>query len=280
VRQGAEVLLHTFDRDLKVPPGVRKLDARRFAEPEEILSYTQAGKKGAIAAFSNFFRYRVLAEAPGWWFDTDVFCLKDAEAFHELERRSQGLLAGRQDALIINNAAMFIRDVQVAREMGARAVQKAKEYHNSFPWGTLGPQLVTDYIADNPERAVLLPSEAFYPLTYHEVKSLFHPDQAQACRAKSESSYTVHLWNEIIRRHHLPKVLGPCHGSFLEALFDSVPAVGLRPAGLPVDTLEALMRSVKPAGWRGWRAYAMLRKVAKRFPALRRFQRFRESKSD
>ena len=75
---GYAVDLYTYDVNLVVPAGVRVCDAAELISRKEVFVYQAEGfGKGSPSAFSNHFRYRLLAEKGGWWIDTDVVCLSD-----------------------------------------------------------------------------------------------------------------------------------------------------------------------------------------------------------
>jgi hypothetical protein len=148
VRQGLSVRLHTFNLQLAVPEGVSLVDAGLLAHQDEVLAYTQGGHAASIAAFTDIFRYRVLGQEPGWWFDTDVFCLKDALHYAALERQSKGLLIGFEETGKVNGAVMYISDTGLASKLEQLANAKGRQ----FDWGAIGPGLVTDIWQLTPNR--------------------------------------------------------------------------------------------------------------------------------
>jgi len=278
VQRGAEVYLHAFDIAMDAPPGVRKVDAALLAASGEISLYNQRGSTGSPAAFANIFRYRVLGEEPGWWFDTDIFCIKGPEEFELLEKSCTGILVGAQNARTLNNAVMFVRDTRLAKALEERATRKAAASGGSFPWGTLGPQLMTEFAEDNPERVTVLPVEAFYPLSYRELDLLFTPGLISECRRKAERSFALHFWNEILMRHHIPKSLGPCEGSYLEELLDSAGVQGERPPSLPFETFDALKKAFEfPTG--KWELFVIriMRLLRIQYIKLHGFPRFKKT---
>lgn len=236
LKQGIEVNLHTFNRTLQVPPGVVLRDASALARPEEVLAYTQGGHPGSIAAFTDIFRYRVLAVAPGWWFDTDVFCLAHAARYEELQKTSKGLLLGLEEPGKVNGAVLHVSDPALARVLE----QKAEAVGKVFEWGAIGPGLVTQFMQDFPDRVTALEQRHFYPVHYLEVERFFRPDDLAGCLRDCEGAACVHLWNEFLRRWRIPKNILPCEGSYLAHLFAGVGMSVAPMAALPNDTFEAL----------------------------------------
>lgn len=236
VSHGISVRLHTFNLNLLVPEGVSLVDANALAQPEEVLAYTQGGQKGSIAAFTDIFRYRVLAQESGWWFDTDVFCLKDAEHYKTLETQSKGILVGFEEDKKVNGAVMYISDPTIARALEELADAKS----TAFEWGAIGPALVTEYLAAHPEQVTTLAQHYFYPIHYLEMVRFFRPGDKDGCMHDAQDAVCVHLWNEFLRRWRIPKNILPCEGSYLAELFNQVDIRPILPQTLPHDTFEAL----------------------------------------
>lgn len=256
VRHGLSVRLHTFNLQLAVPDGVALVDASALARPDEVLAYTQGGHAASIAAFTDIFRYRVLAQETGWWFDTDVFCLKDASHYGALETQSKGLLIGFEEHEKVNGAVMYISDPALARRLEQLADAKGKQ----FEWGAIGPGLVTEYRAAHPEQVTALAQHYFYPVHYLEVARFFRPEDKAGCERDAQDAVCVHLWNEFLRRWRVPKNMLPCEGSYLADLFSQVDARQLLPQTLPHDTFESL-RYGGEIGRLGHAAIRVIRRV-------------------
>jgi len=236
VRNGIEVRLHTFNLSLPVPEGVRLIDAGLLAKVEEVTAFNQGGHKASIAAFTDIFRYRVLGREPGWWFDTDVFCLKGPDHYRALEEQSRGLLVGFEEKEKVNGAVMYVSDTAIARELEQRANAKGLD----FEWGAIGPGLVTEFLAEQPGKVTTLSEKYFYPVHYLETVRFFRPEEKAGCERDAADAVCVHLWNEFLRRWRVPKNILPCEGSYLASLFAKVDAPVRMPPALPLDTLESL----------------------------------------
>ncbi|MGH8618831.1 MAG: hypothetical protein ACREUW_14155 [Burkholderiales bacterium] len=259
VQQGIAVNLHTFNHALKVPQGVTLRDAAVLARPEEVLAYTQGGHAQSIAAFTDIFRYRVLSRAPGWWFDTDVFCLAPAQRYAELQTLSKGLLLGLEEAGKVNGAVLYVSDPALAQDLERRAEAIGKV----FEWGAIGPGLVTKFMQAFPDRVTALDRQYFYPIHYLEVERFFRPEDCTGSLAACEGAVCVHLWNEFLRRWRIPKNLLPCEGSYLAGLFAGVGVSVAPSAALPNDTFEALRHNgeIGRVGHKALRVVRGLKKV-------------------
>ncbi len=236
VLQGAKVTLHTFNLDLQVPQGVRLRDASNLASIDEVHAYTQEGHKGSVAAFSDIIRYRILADQPGWWFDTDVFCLQPASRFLELQKTCPGLLVGYESPKTTNGAVMCINDPSVARALSAMAEAKGKV----FRWGVIGPKLIAEYAGIHPQRVRIVDQSHFYPVPLDSAGDMFLPESADACGMACRDSLSIHLWNEYLRRMHVPKSLKPPVGSYLARLFSTVEVRVDPDASMTTDTYRGL----------------------------------------
>jgi hypothetical protein len=233
---GLTTRLYSFDPKIEVPQGVEVMDASALAQESEVFAYTQGGKKGSIAAFSDVFRYRLLQLAPGWWFDTDIYCLQGPESFLALERTSRGILIGEQGRNDLNAAVLYISDTDIARELEQQAVAKG----HVFGWGAIGPDLVRKYVAANPERATVVGPSAFYPIHYRKTDKFYRPETREECEGLARDAVCVHLWNEILRIWHIPQNVMPCEGSYLHALFAATGVKVDEQAALPYNSYASL----------------------------------------
>jgi len=234
VHHGFDVRVHSFDRGLEVPEGSTLVDARTLAKPEEIDLRTQGGEKGCLASFSNIFRYRLLAREGGWWFDSDVFCLADSEAFIEIQDRSPGLSVAFEYDTQLNGAIMYVSNTSIARELETMAI--AKGY--VIEWGAIGPSLIAEYYHAHPNRVEAPPRGTFYPVVFSDVELLFDPEAKSACESAAAGSLCIHIHNTNRARRGIPKDVLPCAGSYLETLFISVGAKSSPETRLPVNVVQ------------------------------------------
>ena len=76
IANGHSYHLYAYDPNLMVPKGVTLKDANDILSQDSIFTYTSGKEKGGVSAFSDLFRYTLLAKSGGWWADTDMICLK------------------------------------------------------------------------------------------------------------------------------------------------------------------------------------------------------------
>lgn len=228
---------------IRMPEGALAGDASGILPQSELSRYTQGGKPKNIAAFTDFFRYALLQNHPGWWFDTDVICLRRQQEFQYF---SQPIVAGFESPGVINGAVLKFNDLRWAIELGARAVVVAQRTNNDFKWGAVGPALVTEVVDEAALQQAVLQPHVFYPVHWKAADLVLDPARRDEASSLCARAHAYHLWNEVIRRCAIPKNILPPQGSFLHDVFvAAAPEIASLPA-LPADTLYALVERARP----------------------------------
>lgn len=236
VNAGARVRLFAFDARLDVPAGVERCDASAYGDVAETQHYSQGPHRGSLAAFSDIFRYRLLADSPGWWFDTDVMCLQPAGRFSDLVKHGPGLLMGEESVGQVNGAVLHIADPSIAK-----ALLCAAEQHGlTFAWGAIGPRLLARYATHHPEQVQILPPAHFYPVRCEDALLPLDPEARGRCDQVTANALTVHLWNGIFEQHRVPKNVLPPTGSWLHERFRQLDVRVAADASLPWTSIEGL----------------------------------------
>jgi len=202
--------LYTYSPELKVPSGVEVKNAAELFDPDAYFTYKSGRGAGSHAAFSNLFRYKLLAERGGWWVDTDVVCLtSDIPNVDEF-------FAYESDK-IINGAVLFFKQ---GDPLMLDCLTKALKIGSDATWGQIGPRLITERVIYAGRETGAQPQFTCYPVNHHEALDLVRPTKAAFVEARTENSFFVHFWNEIFRRARISKHMLPPSGSFLRALVD------------------------------------------------------------
>jgi hypothetical protein len=68
---GYQVHLYTYGPVSGVPAGVSVLDGTEILPAERVFAYKNGWGRGSYAGFADLFRYHLLFQRGGWWFDTD-----------------------------------------------------------------------------------------------------------------------------------------------------------------------------------------------------------------
>jgi hypothetical protein len=136
---GHAVDLYSYDTKLAVPAGVRVCDAAELIPQDEVFVYQAEGfGKGSPSAFSNYFRYKLLAEKGGWWIDTDVVCLGD-------RIRIDDEFFARQDADFIAPGTMYF---EPRHPVMLQCLEQTMKLGRNVKWGDTGPRLFTHTLAE------------------------------------------------------------------------------------------------------------------------------------
>lgn len=213
------VNLWTFDKNINAPGLVNICDAGIFYQIDDIQTFTQRGKQGCIAAFSDAFRYKVLQKYRGWWFDTDCICLKNQSEFFTLSQNKRivaGYENGRGD---INGAALRFVDSNLSNLALEMMERKLVERNRSISWGEIGPKLITKLVLENNLYTDILSKEYFYPLHCKHALDAIDPNKTESLEKITKNSYVYHCWNEMLTRGNVDKNNMPVEGSFLYKKF-------------------------------------------------------------
>lgn len=187
-------------------------------DAEEIIPRTEPvfslAKLGHFALFSDIFRYRLLAQKTTVWVDTDVVVL-NPDFFPGGE-----YVFGFEDPLKVNSAVLTApMHSGLVNELSSKAMAV---YQNEEPkWGLAGPELLTDLISRHNLWDCVSPTRVFYSVLYNEVWKLFSPEKTEEIFARVSESFSLHLWNEVLRGPNgEQKRILPPRESFLDFLVE------------------------------------------------------------
>jgi len=190
-----------------VPAGCRIRDARRILPESQVFAYREGG---SYAAFSNWFRYKLLYDIGGWWIDTDVVCLAPEIPGGPIA------LAGQGDGLV-NGAIMKFPAGHPAMQF---AYSAAAARGRDVKWGEIGPHLLTKVVRRFELESCLAPTQSFYPVPWREFIDVLLPRKREAVAAQVSGATFLHLWHDMFRRNGYNKNCRPPPGSYLRELFD------------------------------------------------------------
>lgn len=216
VDHGHSFHLYTYSSELEVPIGVELRDAAQIIGQSEYFTYKKGRGAGSHSAFSNLFRYKLLAERGGWWVDTDVVCLTaDVPLFDEFfAYESEG---------IVNGAVLLCRP---GDPLMLDCLKETLRIRDDAGWGEIGPRLLTRMLKENGRIAGAQPMSACYPIHHREALDLLRPAKREALAKRIQSSLFLHLWNEVFRRVSIGKRMLPPRGSLLREVADRHPVEG------------------------------------------------------
>lgn len=212
-------------------PGARACDARAILPESDLFKYKYITKHtsestASIAVFSDLFRYTLLSEQSGWWFDTDGFCLVNADKFKTL-RETREIVAGAECVFEMSafesvaNGVLYM-DKTHAAELLRRAKILCNQYNNVLPqWGIIGPKLLTNYINEKQLRSNVVSHGCFYAIHWDKPHYFFYAPHKQKCKDMTKDSFITHVWNSILDGQQFYDKNNPPQGSFLHELLDN-----------------------------------------------------------
>lgn len=195
-------------------PGVIFCNASKFFNISDVGSITQNNKSGCIAAFSDLFRYSVLKDVGGWWFDTDCICLKNQLDFKKL-KENKNIIAGFEEPEIINGAVLSFSNQDLANAAYSLVNQILEEKNNIISWGEIGPRLITRLVNEKNLKSEIQQTEAFYPVHWKYALDALDPTKTSDINQRCKNSFVYHYWNEIIKKKNIDKSRNPPVGSFI-----------------------------------------------------------------
>ena len=214
---GYAVDLYTYDLKLVAPAGVRVCDAAELVSRDEVFVYQAEGfGKGSPSAFSNYFRYKLLAERGGWWIDTDVVCLTDCiPVVNEF--------FARQDKDFVACGTMYFPP---RHPIMLRCLEQTIKLGRTVKWGDTGPHMLTRVLEERGSLDRAAPASVCYPIHYSQALDLLRPSKTAVLAPRIETSLFLHLWNSMLVYRGVQKTCLPPKGSLLRRWMDKHPVDG------------------------------------------------------
>src|SRR5215510_1134562 len=180
LRNGHEYHLYTYGELRNVPKGTIVKDGNEVLPASGIFQYRD---RPSYAAFSNFFRYKLLLERGGWWVDADLVCLRPFD-FPEEYVFSSEINAGRE----VTNVGVIKAPKGSEPIAHAWRVCQTKKL-DELVWGEIGPRLMSEVVEKYRLEKYQKPYYMFCPISdWHK---LLEPYVAGI----HEGAYAIHLWN-------------------------------------------------------------------------------------
>jgi hypothetical protein len=209
-RMGHEFHLYVYGLVTNVPADTLIGDANLIVSSEMI------GKFQNLANFSDYFRYVLLYKNGGYWVDLDNFCLRPYD-FPEPYVFSSQLTADRGmdegNAGVIKVPAESRLMFNCLNKVLATDVQKTE-------WAGIGPILLRNEYAKLKLDRYMKSRWVFCPLNFFEAPAnVIGPDTWMY--KFPEETYSVHLWNEEMRRAGVDK-----NAKYPNSLYERLKATG------------------------------------------------------
>jgi len=186
---GHEYHLYVYDDVKDIPRGTIICDANEILPSSMIFQYQHSK---SYAGFANFFRYKLLLSKGGWWADLDIICLKPFSFPEEHVFASER----NGDTQVATSGVIKAPPASEVMEYAWQTCRSKDPAH--LRWGETGPRLIEDALKLFSLEKYLKPFDAFCPLGYLEWDRVLDP---AANLLFGQSTYAVHLWNEMWRRN-------------------------------------------------------------------------------
>lgn len=185
---GHDFHLYTYSELHDVPPGTIVKDAGEVIPQSEVF---KNARQSTFAAFSDFFRYKLLLDRGGWWSDVDMVCLRPFDFAAPYVFSSEHDLSYES----INSGVIKApAGSEVMAYAWETCLRKDRAHLN---WKEVGPDLLASAVRRYSLDRYVQPAIAFCALPmdlWHTVVEPSHLFEFQS------NTYSVHLWHEFWRR--------------------------------------------------------------------------------
>jgi len=190
--------LYCYDNVDGLPDGTIVKDGNEILPNSRIFTYSDGFAKGSPAAFSNFFRYKLLLEKGGWWVDTDVVCLRPFDLADERLWASERMDPPQE--LIVSTSVI---KAPAGDELMAWAWQACQGMDTrKVMFGEIGPRLLHAGVNALGLHAFMRPHTFFSPIPFYDWGKVLDPSHTFVFGTEV---YGVHLWNQMWSANHVDK---------------------------------------------------------------------------
>jgi len=195
LQNGHEFHLYTFADNLSnIPEKTEVYDGNEIIPKDRIFT----DSINSFASFSDWFRYRLLFERGGWWVDMDTICIKPFNFRSTYCFATEEIVDG--NTLIAN---CYIKAPRKADFLGEclQYIDKFLEENRTVPWGAFGPHFLTTVLSTYDCKRFIKETQVFCPIHWSDIHKFISKQEI----AFHDSTFAIHLWNEIWRRGNLDK---------------------------------------------------------------------------
>ena len=192
------------------------MDANAIIDKKEIFTYNN----GSYAGFADWFRWELLYAKGNFWVDMDVICLRpflfDTDIIFGLEREvaSIGVLSfpPKHDLSKIMKYICKYPNLYLPYDSKKTRLKKIRRRNNNYSrdkitWGEAGgPFGFTRALHYFDLFKKAKPYNYFYPIHFRSWHSVFDGKISEEILSDC-NNFSIHLWNEMIRRSFLDKNL-------------------------------------------------------------------------
>jgi len=193
VYYGHEVSLYVYDMDMKVPAGVIKKNAEEIVPANKIFKH-----HGQLAAFSDYFRYKMIEKTDLMWVDADTLCL-NKDFFED----TPFVFIKESDTLIAGGILKMPSDHAMTKQINVQAsslLPRLKTSSKSFKWAMLGPMLLTKMVNKFGLSSYAQPARLVNLLDHWSLgKNFWNPKNKDEIVKASEAAYCATFFTGSLR---------------------------------------------------------------------------------
>jgi hypothetical protein len=219
---GAGLRFYSYERDIRLPPGVEWADARAICPDVSLLDRYRVGGKPSLAMFADMFRYKLIRDTGRCWVDSDIICLRRPD--FSQEQIVYGRQAEARGKALINNAVLKLPpDHPLLLDLIAHA-EAAVDRDQS--WGAIGPFLLTDLAERHGVDHFARGETHFYPIDADHFWQPLLPAYRPTVATATEGATFLHLWSAMFERAAYDLWSSPPQGSYLCEVIERIGTLG------------------------------------------------------
>ena len=197
VKNGHDTHLYAYYDIDNVPEGVEVKDGREILPEDMIFKYRD---HNSFSGFSNYFRYKLISDKGGFWVDTDMVCLKPWDFTEPFIFCSEEVLPLGQGNTHVGSCVIKGPPGNVLTTSAYEVCMSKKP--EELVWGEIGPRLVKEMVEKYSMKSFVKSPDWFCPIAGCMWHLFLEPHVKFNFR---ETTYGLHLWNEMWRRAGINK---------------------------------------------------------------------------
>lgn len=199
MKQGHIFHLYTYGEAAEVPQGTIVKDANEIIPSDKIFKYKDYD---SYAGFANMFRYKLLFEKGGYWVDMDNICLQSFDGDQEYVFSSQRPKNPVSEYILQEPNNGVIRVPKGSEIMAFCYEEAAQKDKDKIIWGETGPKLLEKAVEKYRLNAYVAKPEVYCAVNWWEWDRFI---DGMVDKTILSNARSVHLWNEMWRRHGVDK---------------------------------------------------------------------------
>lgn len=211
LNHGHKFVLYSYNEIKGVPDGAEVRDASEVLPCQNIICHR---KTGSPALHSDLFRYALMNQTDTIWVDLDIIAIKRFDfdtdwvlgfesdssvgsAVLRLPLESQTLHEAQKININTRGLPETINLSQRIRYF-FKSLYYGKLTIDRWPYGSIGPALLTHHLNLSGEISHVMPQEVFYSIPFDNVSDILRPNKLSIA-SLPETAYGIHLWGKELR---------------------------------------------------------------------------------